>query len=42
VERSGFAEVRTFRDRFRIIWPEAEREVEGYEEAQRLADELAS
>jgi len=27
VERAGFAEVRTFRDRFRITWPGGEREL---------------
>jgi hypothetical protein len=26
---------------FRVTWPEGEREVEGFEEAQRLAEELA-
>ena len=28
-------------DRFRIVWPAGEREVEGYDEADRLANELA-
>jgi hypothetical protein len=28
-------------DRFRLVWPDGEREVEGYEPAQRLAHELA-
>ena len=29
-------------DRFRITWPGGEREVEDFEQARRLADELAS
>jgi hypothetical protein len=28
-------------DRFRITWPGSEREVEGFEHAMRVADELA-
>jgi ribonuclease HI len=28
-------------DRFRITWPKGDREVEGYDEADRLAHELA-
>jgi len=29
------------KDRSRITWPGGEREIEGYDEADRLADELA-
>lgn len=28
-------------DRFRITWPDGERQVEGFERAEELADELA-
>jgi len=28
-------------DRFRVFWPDGEREVEGYSNAEQLADELA-
>jgi len=28
-------------DRLRVVWPEGEREVEGYSNAEQLADELA-
>ena len=28
-------------DRFRVVWPGGEREVEGYDEADRLAEQLA-
>jgi len=38
----GEAEVYALgQDRFRVVWPDGEREVDGYSNAEQLADELA-